>query len=240
MKKIIFLGLILFCFNCKSFLYNTAFEKIGAYDERVSVEKVVLNKKEVVFVPMVHLGTELFYQDVTRKVDSLREKGFVFYYENTKADIKQDTILRKTRKIRGIPISKNGYKGSIDSILGNIKLKKKLINQPPYEDLGLKADFSKNVDASLKEMIDFYEAKYGEIILNDCDFSTTIYEKTTCKDEKIEDEILDDMVINFRNTIVVNEVIKDVSNKIAILYGKRHFIGIKDSLLKEGFQISAN
>lgn len=238
MKKISFLILVLLCLNCKSFLYNSAFKSIGAYDENVNIEKMILNDKNVVFIPMIHLCTELFYQDVVRKVDSLKKKGFIFYYEQTKADIKKDTVLRKIRKIRGIPVSKNGYKGSIDSIFGDIKLKKKLVNQPAYEDLGLSQEFSRNVDASVNEMIDFYEIKYGEIILNNCDFSTSIYEKTTCKDEKIDEEILDDVVVNFRNSIVVKEVINDKHNKIALVYGKAHFIGIKEELLKKGFFVS--
>jgi len=231
-----FLLVILLLFNCKSFLYNKALEKIGAYDEKVKVEKLVNNKKEVVFIPMMHLSTELFYQDVIKKVDSLKKKGFEFYYEHTMADIKQDTILRKIRKIRGIPFSKDGYKESIDSILGDIKFKKKLVNQPSYEDLGLQPAFSKNVDATLKQMIEFYEDKYGEVVLDDCDFDTGIYEKTKCEDEKIERSILNDMTINFRNTIVVDEVLKDSYNKIAIIYGKGHFMGIKELLLKEGYK----
>src|SRR5690606_39028608 len=153
-KKHLFLILFTTLLSCKNTLYNIALERVGAYDENVTIEKVTLDKKEVVFVPMVHLSTELFYQDVTKKVDSLKENGYVFYYELIKSDITQDTILRKIRKIRKIPYSKNGYKGVFDSVLGDIKFKKKVINQPSYKDLGLKPEFSKNVDANFKEMVE--------------------------------------------------------------------------------------
>ena len=237
-KKYLILFLFIALFSCKSTLYNIALERIGAYDEKVSIETITHNNKQVVFLPMVHLSTELFYQDVVKKVDSLKKDGFVFYYEHIKAEISQDTILRKVRKIRGVPYSKNGYKGVFDSVLGDIKFKKKLINQPSYNDLGLMPSYSKNIDATLKEMVAFYETKYEEIILDACDFEAGIYETTKCEDKKIDKLILDDMVINFRNTIVVNEVIKDENKKIAILYGKRHFIGIKKELLNKGFLVT--
>ena len=130
---------------------------------------------------------------------------------------------------------KNGYKGWVDSIL-KIKLKKELINQPSYDALGVNNLISKNVDVSLKDMVNYYEEKFHEINLEPCDFETTIYEKSTCKNSKKEKVFLEEVILEFRNTNVVNEIEKDNRKKIAIIYGANHFLGIRKKLVTLGFQ----
>jgi hypothetical protein len=62
MKKTIPLILIFFSlFSCKSSLVNYALEKRGVFDEEVKVVSFSNNENNVVFIPMVHVSTNLFF-----------------------------------------------------------------------------------------------------------------------------------------------------------------------------------
>lgn len=206
-------------------MYNYALENLGVYEDNIKLKKIETKQgKDIVFFPIHHIGTKLFYKDVGFKIDSLKKEQFYFYLETIKAN-KNDTILRKWRKLQGIPIAvaKNGYKKTIDSVL-KIKLKKELINQPKYQTFGLDSINSKIVDANLHDIINYYENKYGIIKLEKCDFETDVFLKSTCKNnKKMTKEEDEDIMIDFRNKIVINELLNDSThNKIAIIYGKAH------------------
>jgi len=230
---------ILLFLSCKSFLINTALEKVGAYDERVVASKLIGINKEIVFIPMVHLSTELFYDDVKHKIDSLNKIGYYFYYEQTKGSLKEDTILRKIRKIRGIPFSKNGYNSLLDSLLNKrqrSKLKKEIVNQPDYKQLGLNEQNSVNVDATLRQIVDYYENTYGELVLESCDYGNTIYEKTDCDQKERDKQKYDEVAVAYRNNLVVEYLLNDnTHSKIAIVYGRNHIDGIKKELIERGY-----
>ena len=145
MKKTILIFLISISFiNCKSALFNLALEKTGVYDDSVPLSKMSNSEKEIVFFPMHHIGTELFYTDVKNKVDSLENIGYYFYLESVKGDLQKDTIMRKFKKIKGMAFSKNGYTDNIDSLFENkFKFKKDITNQPSYKKLGVDSISSK-------------------------------------------------------------------------------------------------
>ncbi|WP_225034793.1 hypothetical protein [Winogradskyella sp. SM1960] len=233
MKKISLLFLLITCISCKGIIFNTALKKYGAYDEKIELIKLKSDSKEVIFFPMIHVGTKNLYEDIKYKIDSLNQKGYYFYYENVIAHKKEDTILRKVRKLRNIPFSENGYTGSIDSLLKKkfkFKLKKELVNQPSNKELGLDSLNSRNVDTTLKDMVNYYEEKYEVIHLEPCDFETSIFQESTCENKLKDKKKYDDTVVEFRNQIVVNEVAKEAKVKIAIIYGKGHFSGILNGL----------
>jgi len=124
----------------------------------------------------------------------------------------------------------------MDSILikGKVKLKKKIINQPTYKEIGLDTTNSINVDVTLSEIISYYEREYGVIELNPCDFETTIYEETTCYSYSkiMNKKKKNDVLINFRNRHVVKTLLLEKRSKIVIIYGKTHIKGIKEELQK--------
>ncbi|WAC03721.1 hypothetical protein N7U66_09995 [Lacinutrix neustonica] len=62
-------------------LYNAALERNGAFNDEMKLKKLVNDRKEIVFFPITHLGTEMFYADVKNKIDSLKKKNYFFYYE---------------------------------------------------------------------------------------------------------------------------------------------------------------
>lgn len=239
MKKISIYLILFSLISCTSFKVNLAFKLLGVYDDNVKLSKVTNEEKEVIFFPMHHLGTAAFYDDVKTKIDSLKKTGYFFYTEEVKGNKKDSITVRKSIKLTGIPYSRNnaGYKHFFDSIYkGKVKFKKEFFDQPSPNKFGLDESNSKKVDVTLKEMIDYYESKYGEIKLEPCDYEKSFYEKPNCKDKPAGKKVRDDVYINFRNKNVIETIVKDKHQKIAIIYGSDHFKGIREELFKLGFK----
>jgi hypothetical protein len=236
MKNPLLLIFILFVTSCTSTKVNLALKLIGAYNNKIKLDKVTKLDKEVIFIPMIHIGTEPFYNDVKNKIDSLENCGYITYYEKVNSKPNDTTNLRKLRKLLGFPVPKRdkGYISVFDSIY-KFKLKKKLISQPKYKDLGVDSLKGKNVDLTLIEVIDEFERRFGEINLNECDFKTSPHQKTICDDKPIFKENVNEIIINYRNKHVFQEIILDEHKKIILIYGKKHFIGIEEKLIKLGF-----
>ncbi len=238
MKNALILSLFILLTSCKSYVFNLALDAKGIYDDKIELNLITNNSKELIILPMHHIGTELFYDDVKSKIDSLKSEGYYFYYELIKSSTANDTILRKYRKFSGLPFSKNGYLGSIDSLVRtkfDLKLKKELINQPSYTSLGIDSTISKNVDARLEDMIAYYETNYELINLEDCDFETSVFEKSTCKKLKVDREVKNDVIVNFRNQIILKTIDDEMKNKIAIIYGEGHVKGLRQGLIDRGY-----
>lgn len=242
MKKYFFaLAFAFFGFvSCTSFKVNLALKLIGVYDDSVKLTKLAKDEREVVFIPMHHLGTPLFYNDVKNKIDSLKQQGYFFYTEEVKGDKKDSINIRKAIKLTGVPYSRNnaGYKAYFDSIYkGRVKFKKELMNQPSSVQFGLDEKNSMNVDVSLKEMIGYYESKYGEIKLEPCDFEKSFYEKPNCRKKPISKEIEQEVYVNFRNKVIIENYLNDPHQKVVLIYGGNHLKGIKGELIKHGFKL---
>ncbi|RXR20947.1 hypothetical protein EQG63_03140 [Flavobacterium amnicola] len=255
MRKTVILITSMFLFtSCKSYLLNEFFEQNGIYQKNVKTEKLIGNN-EIVFVPIHHLGTHSFYNDVKNKVDSLKNLDYKIFYEmvltehakssdTTKQKIIDTTMMLKFRKSFGLKgLSKSGASNYKEFFEGRgLKLKKILIPQPKLSALGLKGSQCENVDATTEELIKAYELKYGKIILEEYDLKTNLfdaYDRNKCK-YKIDKKIFEEFIVNYRNNIVLSKIKQNKSLKIAIVYGKNHFIGIKDQLQKIGYKMIEN
>ena len=225
--------------GCKNYFFNRGLEKKGTFNTSIQLTKLESNSKEVIFFPMSHVATEEFYNDTKMKIDSLKKLDYYFFEETINVLIDDTTTLRKFRKIRGIPIPNKGlgYMYLIDSVY-KFKLKKKIIDQPSYAKLGVDSLSGKRVDLDVIDIINAYESNYGEIKLQACDFETSCFEKSTCNDKKIDEEIIKSLILTLRNKKIVNEVLSDKRKKIAIIYGAEHFVEIKEALLSNGFRLS--
>ena len=240
LKKIIIVTFFLLALTgCKSYLFNKGLEKTGVYNKSIKLTKLQSNSKEVVFFPMRHIGVEEFYNDTEKKIDSLKKIDYYFFLETVNVSLYDTITLRKFRKLKGMPISKPslGYMYLIDSVY-KFKLKKKIIDQPSYIKLGVDSLCGKRVDLDLKDITDAYESDYGEIKLESCDYKTPFYEKSTCNDKKVDNKIINSLILTLRNKKIVNEVLQHKSKKIAIIYGAEHFVEIKAALLSNGFRLS--
>jgi len=250
MKKILVSLTFLFLTSCKSFVANYYLKSVGVFDEKLKLEKLTTSNKEIVFFGMHHIGKEEFYNDVKTKIDSLIKKEFFFYLEGINSEFTGKTNLSpkdslvlidmalKFRKISGVPLISKKLNSDYLTLFkeNGIKIKENLVKQPKYFELGLTEKESKNTDLSLEQILENYEKKYGKVILESCDFDTKFHEETTCKTEP-DKKLYDEMMMSDRNNSVITHILKEKKSKIAIIYGKAHFIGIKDSLQKLGYKI---
>ena len=75
-KTILFLIIVTSSvFSCKNHLYNSALQRKGFFSDKIYLSKMANQNKEIVFIPMSHLGTKEFYKDVKFKIDSLKKNG---------------------------------------------------------------------------------------------------------------------------------------------------------------------
>lgn len=226
MKKLFLLSLSFLLFGCKSFLINKALEKVGVYDDEVKIKIISNANKKIVFIPMKHIGTESFYDDVRAKIDSLDKQNHFFFYELVTGE--EDSITsKKFRKISGLPENDKGYLEILDSVFKKIKYKKKLIDQPKDQmELGFNKDKSKNVDVTLQQIIAHYEAENGEIVLEKCDYDTPINKMPKCSNVKLDKKKLDKSILDFRNENIVREIYLNTSENLVIVYGENHYSGV--------------
>jgi hypothetical protein len=251
MKNISITLSILLLTSCKSFIANYYMKSVGIYDNKIKLEKLSNNNKEIVLFGMHHFGKNEFYNDVKTKVDSLIKKDYFFFVEGVNSQFsgktnltKEDSIVLfdlayKFRKINGKPLISEKLNTDYLSFFKEhgIRIKENLIKQPSYLEFGLSEINSKNTDLSIEKILENYEKKYGKIVLESCDFNTKFYEKSTCS-KKPDKKIYDEMMMQDRNNSIISHVLTENKSKIAIIYGKAHFVEIKDSLQKLGYKVT--
>jgi len=245
-----YLLILLFCFSC-SVIINTGFGIKGIYEENVEGHKFEKENREIVLIPMKHIAPKEFYAHVGQMVDSLKQKGYYFFWEGVAPDnridsLKLDTLARKIRKIWGRELANNSeYGGSIDTLKQTIRvgektypLKRKVMMQPAYNKMNIDFKTSRNVDISLEEYVNIFEAKFGKIVLTSCDYQTSLFEEYHCApiDWKYRKKVNKEITLTARNENVVNEILKDSHSKIAVIYGAAHVPGIIELLEKEGYK----
>lgn len=229
--------LTLFLVSCSSSNLSYALKFYGIYEDKATIKTYTNLNKTVAYIPMKHIGPKEFYQNVTLKVDSLQAKGFIVFLEGTPVDsisltkAQQDTVRFKMRWITGIALNKKGYLDTVNGTLMGIpfKNKKGIINQPRYRELGIDTIKDRLVDMKMNLLVDEYESKYGKIILEDCDYNTSI-EQDLYKCRKINEAEKDYIVLHYRNKKLAEAIMKEGYNKIAILYGARHETGMFEEL----------
>lgn len=228
-KNILTLSCIFFLFFCNS-CTRSILSKYGLFDEQVLLKKVSNNKKSIIFMPMHHVGKPTFYADVRYKIDSLQKADYFVFFEGLSKgfDINSkdyDTAQRKIRKVLGLVTSqiKDGYLDTASGTLAGIKFNflKGLVNQPKGYKLGIDSTKAKNVDLSFKQLIQLHEEKYGIINLDECDLNNKLSDKYSCRKLKNKNAKID-MMENYRNENIVNEIIASPNRNILIIYGSKH------------------
>jgi hypothetical protein len=221
------------CFSPKKFLTENGF-----FQKYPTVRKIEMPDKEVYFVFMKHLEIPEFYTNTQIVVDSFQNEGFMVFYEGIKLsfDINGnfDTLINKvnilkSRKILGV--SGAFYAESSDYIK-KISKKYNLVSQPTNFPVCKDTSRCKNIDASLAEMINKCEKKFGEIVLNECDYKTKLNQEYTCGvvDKKISSYYFNFLAKTYRDKLVSEAVQNSTKKKIVIVYGQGHYDSIKKIL----------
>lgn len=224
--------------SCATILLN----HIGISDKKVSTRFITSDEKQIVFIPMHHIGKKEFYRNVRHMADSFLAMDYQIFFETVRKEglrdsSHKDTIYRKVRKLLGVDfvtIANNG--GYIDTVNNKIFGKKlkyiskhDLINQPRGLLLNLDSQRVNNVDADIVELISASEEKYSPIILEKYDFETPFGQKYK---PDIKKEMKNYFLLEYRNKIVSDAVLNSPYKKILIVYGAKHFEGILQNLQK--------
>uniref|UniRef100_UPI0037BFC23E hypothetical protein n=1 Tax=Flavobacterium sp. TaxID=239 RepID=UPI0037BFC23E len=235
MKTIYFLFALFFIFtSCSvSNLVNKSLENNGIYSDEINYEKnLIKDGKLVKLIPLRHLGTPNYYDNLKNTLSKYQKSGYVVYYEMLKKEDSIDNYLRKFRKITSLKTnledkSQTDYKKilfeRVRKIDADFEFKKELIPQPNYDNLILDMKNSKNVDITTEQFVTEYERLYGLVLLDSCDYINN-WEKTSCITNQLKG--LDKITIDFRNSNVIYETVLSSNNNILILYGEAHMKGI--------------
>lgn len=241
MKKNLFVIGIVFLFVSCGSLVERALLRAGVLEDRALVEYRSSKTKEMAFIYMHHIGTELFYENVSHKVDSLQKEGYISFCEGVENTKETDSSLndlsnRKVRKILGV-VTRSYYDSISNKLAGKIKYKgdKKLINQPSYKILKVDTTTSVKADVELKILINEFESRHGFVQLSDCDMNTSL-ESTEYECETIGKELSKkfrtEIVLDYRNEHLANRIMNFDSDKVLVIYGANHFKGLWKELDK--------
>lgn len=185
--------------------------------EYVKVYTYTTGEKEIKYIPMHHLGKQMFYDDVRSTVLSFKQQGYRVYYELVSTDfttdsLLKDTIRRKARKLKGF----NGtYQ---DNAEGTVL--EKYVQQPSYDKLGITAS-DLRADVNYLQLIQEWEKVNGEIVLDSSDINTPFSEKFA-KGVSYTRKQYNATFINYRNNYLIQQIQSGSDTKILILYGAGH------------------
>jgi len=225
MRKYFFLFLpLLFFLSCRQV---TLMQQINS--EQAEIVQFRNKDKVVEFIPMHHIGKPLFYVDVRLLVDSFKKNGFIVFYESARSDDIADSAVldqyqRKLRKMLGVHIDSGGY----SKHLPQTAFFRDLINQPPYEELGL-SETDIRVDIPNNKLVDAYEQKFGPIELTDADIQTPLGEKYN-QALRLPKKNVMYVIIDYRNLNLARYINASQYKKILVIYGALHMQGTFNEL----------
>ncbi len=219
--------------------------------KRATVSEWRAGDKTVLFIPMVHIANPEFYESVRKKIESKKAEGFIVYYEGTKWKAIDDTIKKQ---LLNKPFVKY-YLGPqhIDSICQVVYRKKLnkfvgfvpdsalyqryipekgffsgMVVQPSARVLG--TDYNdKNVDVGHNEMVDVYEKRFGEIMLEEADFAI-MPGNTYPKSLKLPKDNVKSILISYRDEYLARHIHSSTDKKILVLFGMAHMDGTFEQL----------
>ncbi len=233
LKLILLIFTVVFICSCNRLL-------IGLLTSKEVKTEVFFNQNEnktLVLFPMVHINHPEFYADVKYKLEKLRKQGYTVFFESIALKDstaftaqEMDTLTRKTRKILGIYMS--DYKDQKNKSLPRAIRNNNYISQN-RENLGMQPQ-DMIVDIPMDELIDIYEAKYGNIQLTQCDWETDYLEKYKC--ETVPEVRADEIIMYTRNDTIEKRVYESELKKIALVYGSGHFNFIKGGFQQNGYK----
>jgi len=170
--------------------------------------------KTVTYIPMIHIGTPIFYKAVAEKVKAHKENGATLYYEYVDFDVLDENDKRKARRLVGFlptpamyaELSGGGYVGQTND-----------------DFLGLVNDKDVNVDVTAEELIEAYEEEFGSIEITGEDATSDLSEMTTMI---LPPENVTRIVLDVRNQKVADAINNGPDADIVLLFGGGHGPGI--------------
>lgn len=226
--------------SCRSIMYRLIAKGTNAPDKAA----LMLNQKtgqHVIVVPLMHTGTEDYYKKVKDYLITLRNGGYVVYYEGIgtvdpqlltdSLRPKYDTIQRKFRKVTGMHLT--DYDETNNQSLP-FKTKGKQVTETPE----LKGITNRDLHADLfiTELVKRYEVDKGEIVLTDYDFQTDLLAKYKLPRTEQGKYSSFHMLQTLRNEYVGELLQKYQHPKVVIAYGAGHYWFLIAILQNMGFE----
>jgi hypothetical protein len=238
MKKLILIIIpFLLLQSCVPLLLRVA----GVLNEEARFETFTNDAgKEVVFIPMKHIGTAEFYSSVGEIVDSFTHSGFVVLYEGAKPSfddsLRIDTLERRMRKIMGMRVGSGYYDTTNQVIAGKIeyKGKKKITNQPPYAKMGVDMDKAVRVDVASDQLVEMFDAEHHIPPLDSCDFQTPLSAEYPCgtMHPNMAKKFMRELILDYRNKHLADYIAESEDPKMLVIYGALHLKGTFEELEK--------
>ncbi len=198
--------------------------------------------RTIIYFPMRHLGTRVYYDQIQRAVDSLQKSGYVVFYESIAYQVdsaaQRDRYDRKFRKLTGNRLGLQQcieIPGDTSKILRAPmyrKLGQRIISQPDYSFFLVNYETAVNADIPKNKLLDDFEYKYGVIQLDPCDYTTALNEPYNCKPVKtaLKNKFDKEFVMAKREENLASLVADAAQQKILILFGTSHFKGFLRNL----------
>lgn len=225
LKAIMLLAVFLIINGCLPFI---AIKSI--YSKRLHHRSMSFAQKELIFVPISHVGQLVFYNSLKDSIVYWKSKGYTIYYEqiihNKPSDdlLQLDTIVLKYRKTAGGIANTRQYYDSLMKIF-----LRGAIVQPEYGLLGIDS-LDVNADITLTAYIQEYERLYGEIKLDDYDYTIPKYGKYDYEPSKNDRSLI---VVDYRNQQLLKRIKDADCRQIVIVYGYVHVRDVMKMLKKE-------
>ena len=201
--------------------------------KKVRAERLIYQEKEILLVPIAHIGEKIFYKSLRDSIINWKNKNYRIYYEQASKNYQDldidslaaDTLFRKWRKIAG------GNLGTREQLSDLNKSLKDKVLQPTWVKLGVDSN-DLNADINLAIMIAKYEDLYGKVHLKDCDLETPIDSVYECGSPMRNDLL--PIVLDLRNKYVAHLIKNAGDDKIVVIYGAMHMKGIKKLITEQG------
>ena len=198
--------------------------------------------RTVIYIPMRHLGTRVYYDQIQNTVDSLQKSGYVVFYESIAYQVdsaaQRDLYDRKFRKLTGNRLALQQCvetPGDTSRVLRAPmyrKLGQRIISQPDYLFFRVDYETAVNADIPKNKLLDEFEYLYGTINLDACDFKTPLNEPYSCKPMKtaLKNKFDKEFIMKKREENLASLVADAPQQKILILFGTSHFKGFLRNL----------
>lgn len=185
---------------------------------KADVNTISTSPRQVKFIGIAHVAKPELYADIVQQITALKKEGYVLFYEHVDYSLATEEVKRKTRKLVGIVPDKNGYSDRVEE--GKVQ-------QNNDDFLGLVNALDFNVDVEAADIINEYEKRYGNLVLDSADIATPIEQKMI-PSEPMRQAL--PVILDYRNEYVVNQIKSSKYDKIVILYGALHEKGMKKLL----------
>ena len=223
---------------CGALLLGGCSSSFISFKEKNPFKKAVVftkNDKEIIYIPMIHLGQKEFYDQIKQFVTQKRDEGYKIYYEKltygTSDSLLQDTLLLKARKITGYYFK--GIYTDKNNATSPFRDKYEQFTRQTEENTGIDIEKDFRVDLNMRQLIAQIETDHSPIVLDSCDYTTPPTAKYNCKQYKEYSRLF---LRTYRDDYLLATLLATPHKKIILLYGVNHYDFLSPELKKAGFE----